>query len=118
MEISVNRVRLGRLAFIVFADAARLYSPTGPFWQYVHFCRSRTSREPRAGRSGEDRSALDPYDIAMGPTAFLTREPRRPPYIEDVVRPRLIQVCFKTDAAVALLNASPRTLIGLENASD
>jgi hypothetical protein len=118
VEILVDRVSLSKLAFIVFPDPAPLYSPLDPFWQYVHFCRSRTSSEPRAGRSGEDRSALDPYDIAMGPTAFLPRDPRRPPYIEGTSRPRLIQVCFKTDSAIALLNASPRTLIGLENPSD
>jgi hypothetical protein len=54
----------------------------------------------------------------MGPTVFLPREPRRAPYIEDEARPRIIQVSFKTDAAIAVLKASPRKLIGLEDAGD
>ena len=61
---------------------------------------------------------LDSYYIAMGLTVFLSREGNREPYIEGAARPRIIQVCFKTDAAVALLNASPRRLIGLEDAGD
>jgi hypothetical protein len=118
VEISVDRIDLGKLTSVVFPDAARVYSPIDPFWQYVHFCRSRTTRDPRGRGKGEDDSRLDPYDIAMGPTVFLPREAHREPYMEGPARPRIIQVGFKTDAAVALLNASPRRLIGLEDAGD
>jgi hypothetical protein len=117
VEIAVDRAQFGALRSVVFLDAPSTYDPNDPFWQYVNFCRSRT--DAGAGRrSQRTPSEADPYDIAMGPVVFLGHPPHREPYIERAAAPgvrarqRRFQICFKTEAAIALLNGSSRSLVG------
>jgi hypothetical protein len=113
VEIAVDRGQFGVLRSIVFLDAPSACDLNDPFWQYVNFCRSRT--DARQGRRSQGTpSEANPYDIAMGPVVFLGHPPHREPYIERAAAPgvrarrRRFQICFKTEAAIALLNGSPR----------
>jgi hypothetical protein len=112
VEITVDRARFGALRSLVFLDAPSICDLRDPFWQYVNFCRSGT-RAGAGPRSGAQIVA-DPYDIAMGPLVHLGHPPDQEPYIELTPTPetpgvpRIYQICFKTTAAVTLLNHSTR----------
>ena len=106
VEILVSRSGFGALRSIAFLDPPRVCDPTNPFWQYVNFCRSRTD----SGRPEPSPSDADPYDIAIGPVVFGLEQSA--PYIESRTRPRAFQICFKTKAAVDLLNDSRRQPVG------
>lgn len=117
VEIAVASARFGALRSIVFLDAPSTCDLNDPFWQYVNFCRSRT--HARSGRRSQSTlPEADPYDIAIGPIVFLGPERDREPYIERAAAPgvrarrKRFQICFKTEAAIALLNDSPRGLVG------
>lgn len=106
VEVTVNRTRFDALSRIIFLDATRTCDLVDPFWQYVNFCRSRTDSYQRRAAPSD----ADPYDIAIGPIVFGQLTPQ--PYIESGKRRRSFQICFKTEAAIDLLNASRRRLVG------
>jgi hypothetical protein len=106
VEIALNRARLDALKSLIFLDAPTTCDLRDPFWQYVNFCRFRTD----SFQGPATPSDADPYDIAIGPIVYGPLESQ--PYIESQVRRRRFQICFKTEAAIKLLNDSVRRLVG------
>jgi len=114
LRFTVRRRTLSELDTIWFPEPNVSYDLRDPYWRYVNYCRAVTHI---ANGPGRPPPVPDPYDLAVGPMAFLNRGR---PTIEEwkevngklhMVRPRLWQACFKTADAVSLLNSRVSTRI-------